>query len=267
MLELYHDWDSLCSYKVRVCLAEKGLDWMERLVALGRFENLQPKYLSLNPNGVVPTLVHDGNVILESSMINEYLDEVFPDLPLKPDDAVARARMRVWVKYQDDVVHHAVRPATFQLMLKLRVKRMAPGEIDELMANHPMPERAHAYRTWATGEVDYDAVQGSIDKFNEILDRMGASLAERTWLAGDSFSLADVAMVPFVDRVEHLQLAHVWEGRSAIQDWIRRVKERPSYAEGAPLEEFRLPRPEDVTVAQFQPWTSAIQRTRHRHTK
>ena len=60
MLELYHDWDSLCSYKVRVCLAEKGLDGMERLVALGRFENLQPKYLSLNPNGVGPTLVHDG---------------------------------------------------------------------------------------------------------------------------------------------------------------------------------------------------------------
>lgn len=252
MLELYHDWDSLCSYKVRVCLAEKDLDYAERLVSLARFENLQPGYLALNPNGVVPTLVHDGKVILESSMINEYLDDVFPDLSLRPADPVERAKMRIWVKYEDDVVHHAVRPATFQLMLKLRVKRLAPGEIEDLMASHPMPERAHAYRSWATGEVDYDAVQGSIDKFNEILARMEKSLTETAWLASDSFSLADAAMMPFVDRVEHLRLAHLWDGWPAVRDWIDRVKARPSYSAGAPLDEFRLPTPEDVSVARFQ---------------
>jgi glutathione S-transferase len=249
MLELYHDWDSLCSFKVRVCLAEKGLDWVERRVALDKFDNLRPGYLALNPNGVVPTLVHEGAVIIESSMINEYLDEVFPDTPLKPADPVRRADMRVWVKYEDDVVHHAVRPATFHLMLKLRVKRMAPGEIEALMANHPMPERAHAYREWATGDVDVDAVQGAIAKFNEILTRMERALAGGPWLCGDDFSLADVAMMPFVDRLEHLRMAALWRDRPVARDSVERVKARPSYTPSTPPEDFRLPRPEDEAIA------------------
>ena len=109
MLELYHDSDSIMSFKVRFCLAEKGLEWQEHRIVLGRFENLTPEYLEINPGGVVPSLVHDGNVILESSVINEYLDEVFPVPALKPESPIERARMRVWTKYQDDVIHHSVR--------------------------------------------------------------------------------------------------------------------------------------------------------------
>ena len=117
MLELYHDWDSLMSFKVRVCLSEKGLPWTSHLIQLTRFEHLNEKYLQLNPNGVVPTLVHDGESIIESSVINEYLDDAFPIPTLRPTDLLERSRVRSWVIYGDDVLHHCVRPATFELMI------------------------------------------------------------------------------------------------------------------------------------------------------
>ena len=79
MLELYHANHSTCSQKVRLCLAEKGLDFEGHLINLATKEQLDPEYLKLNPNGVVPSLVHDGVVIMDSSVICEYLDEVFPE--------------------------------------------------------------------------------------------------------------------------------------------------------------------------------------------
>jgi glutathione S-transferase len=85
MLELYHAGLTSCPKKVRHCLHEKGLHYQSRFVDLMRFEHHDPAYLALNPNGVVPTLVHDGAVVIESGVINEYLDEVFPDLPLRPE--------------------------------------------------------------------------------------------------------------------------------------------------------------------------------------
>src|SRR5690348_9759076 len=102
MLELYHAGLTSCSLKARLCLKEKGLAYVSRFVALQRFEQHRPDYLALNPNGVVPTLVHDGLAIYESSVINEYLDEVFPEPGLKPADAAGRARMRIWTKLADE---------------------------------------------------------------------------------------------------------------------------------------------------------------------
>ena len=81
MLELYHSPISTCSQKVRLVLAEKELPWTPREIHFTAREHLSEAYLQLNPNGVVPTLVHDGDPIVNSSVINEYLDDVFPLSP------------------------------------------------------------------------------------------------------------------------------------------------------------------------------------------
>src|SRR5215831_11636747 len=94
MLELYHAGLSSCSKRSRLCLREKGLAYRSHYLDLYTFEHRRPGYLALNPNGVVPTLVHDGKVVMETTVINEYLDEAFPDAPLRPADPWARARMR-----------------------------------------------------------------------------------------------------------------------------------------------------------------------------
>lgn len=157
-LVLYHYWDSVCSYKVRMCLEEKGLMWTGAHVDLLKFEHLRPDYLALNPNGVVPTLMHDGKVVQESSVINEYLDKVFPETTLVPRDAYWRARMRIWVKYEDDVIHPSVRPGTFNLMIKSVVSRMSDRDLAAFVAAHPKPDVAADWVKAAREPVDRAAV-------------------------------------------------------------------------------------------------------------
>jgi glutathione S-transferase len=90
MLELYNAMQSTCSQKVRITLAEKGIDFVEHRLRLFKQDQLKPEYLKLNPNGVVPTLVHDGVPVIDSSVIMEYLDEVFPQMCLTPQEAAGR---------------------------------------------------------------------------------------------------------------------------------------------------------------------------------
>ena len=85
MLELYHSVNSVCAQKVRIALAEKGLSYAEHLMTLGG-DQFDPAYMKLNPNAVVPTLIHDGQPIVESSVILYYLDEAFPERQLMPTD-------------------------------------------------------------------------------------------------------------------------------------------------------------------------------------
>lgn len=240
---LYHEWDSVCSFKVRLCLAEKGLAWESHRVDLFNFENLRPGYLALNPNGVVPTLVVDGRPIVESSVINEYLDERFSDPPLMPRAPEARAEVRNWVKLQDDVLYHAQRPASFQLIVKPMLRRYSKEQIEELVGRHPVPERARHFVEWATGPLDRAVVADARQRCAQVIARIAKPLAERLWLAGASYSLADIAMAPFVERLTRLRFDTLWTDFPAVADWAGRLLARPAVAAAmAPLE-FLMPGP------------------------
>ncbi|MGH8758646.1 MAG: glutathione S-transferase family protein [Burkholderiales bacterium] len=246
---LHHDWDSIQSIKVRFCLLEKQLPYQSRIVSLQRFENLAPAYLALNPAGLVPTLVHGADVITESSIINEYADEVGAGLSLMPASPSARARVRMWARYEDEVMHPAVRPPTFHLMIKQRYTAMTQEELAALVASHPLPNRAQAYRTMATGPIDYDAIINSVAVFKEILQRMERALERNTWLACDTFSLADVAAAAFADRVASFGMAFLWTPLPRVQDWVQRLQSRPAWRAAVPPVGKRLPRP-DVNALQ-----------------
>jgi glutathione S-transferase len=243
MLELYHYWDSVCSFKVRMCLAEKGLNWESRYVDILAFEQTRPDYLKLNPNAVVPTLVHDGRPVIESTVINEYLDEVFPDMSLRPADPHARARMRVWVKYEDDLIYPAIRIPSFNLMLRSILTQRTDAEIDRMMATHPDPKRAENYKKTARAPVDRAAVAEATQKLAVALDRLEATLADGPWLVGAQFTLADIALAPMMDRLEFLAMAGLWDGRPRVRDWVARLKARPSYKAAEPPAEHRVPGP------------------------
>ena len=106
MLELYHNDMSVCAQKVRIVLAEKKLDWKDHHLNLFKGETRTDKYKKLNPNGVVPTLVTEsGEIIIESTVITEYLDEAFFPPPLKPKTPHLIATMRLWTKQLDEGVH------------------------------------------------------------------------------------------------------------------------------------------------------------------
>jgi glutathione S-transferase len=94
MMILHHGWRSSASRRVRLCLEEKGLGYESHHVDMARMEHHSPEYLKINPNGVIPTLIHDGKPLHESGTICEYLDESFPDPPLRPEAPYERAEMR-----------------------------------------------------------------------------------------------------------------------------------------------------------------------------
>src|SRR5437762_13666413 len=108
MLVLHHAWRSSASRRVRLCLEEKGLAYESHVVDMANMEHHSPEYLKINPNGVVPALIHDGKPLYESGTICEYVDEVFPDPPLRPADAYDRATMRNWIRHVDDRIHNLI---------------------------------------------------------------------------------------------------------------------------------------------------------------
>ena len=108
MLTLYHGLASTCSKKVRLTLFEKDIPFESRIINLQKFEQHSPEYLAVNPNGVVPAIVHDGRPVIESSVIIDYLDDVFPAPALRPADPHDRATMRIWIKWSDEHAYKAV---------------------------------------------------------------------------------------------------------------------------------------------------------------
>jgi glutathione S-transferase len=244
MLELYHDWSSFCSIKVRLCLAEKNLPWESRFIDLMKLEQLKPEYLKLNPNAVVPTLVHDGRAIWESSFINEYLDETFPEVSLVPKDAWSKARMRFWVKFEDDVLHPVIRPASFNLMIRRAISALPADFVNERLANHPNPSRAADFKAAAGKPADTNAIEEASVRIKQSIDRLDRGLSQNLWLAGETYSLADVAAAPFIDRLEELNFVGFWDGKPALQDWIARIKARPAYQQSIPQTAQRLPKPD-----------------------
>ena len=143
MLKLYHNDMSSCAQKVRITLAEKGLPWEGFHLSLRKGEARTEEYKKLNPNGVVPTLItENGTVIIESTVILEYLDDAYPDIPLKPDDPIARARMRLWTKKLDEGIH--VNLATVSNAVAFRYQHIEGRSQEELQAYFngiPDPER------------------------------------------------------------------------------------------------------------------------------
>jgi glutathione S-transferase len=107
MIDLYHHGSSVCAAKVRFALAEKGIQWNGHYIDILKGDQFDPAYMALNGKAVVPTLVHDGKVIIESTVICEYLDDAFPNRSLRPSSAYDVARMRLWSKAVDEDIHPA----------------------------------------------------------------------------------------------------------------------------------------------------------------
>jgi len=229
MIELYHHGTSVCAAKPRIALAEKELPWVSRYVDILKDEHFAPEYLKLNPKGVVPTLVHDGRVIRESTLIGEYLDEVFPDPPLKPPDPWDRVQMRLWTKRLDEELHAACGIVTFAISHRHAVLAN-PKELVEAYINKAGPgERERRRRKLQRGIEDPEA-KAALRVYDRFLEDMNAALENQPWLAGKFFSLAEVGVVPYINRLDMLQLSGLWAGRRPhLERWFERVKARPSF--------------------------------------
>ena len=230
-LKLYHFNNSVCSQKVRLALAEKGLEWDEQLVDLFKLEQYEPDYVKLNPKGVVPTLVHDGHPVIESTLICEYLDDVFPDPPLLPADPAARAAMRVWTKAVDEGLHEGVTAISFSAMFRERMKAMSDEVRARRYRNIGDPVRRDRDRTVFKHGVDSPHVFNAIAAYETLFGKLDKALADgREWIMGESLTLAEINLAPYAARLEYLDLLGVWIAeRPAVGAWWGRLKARPVY--------------------------------------
>lgn len=179
---------------MRIALAEKQIAWEPIFVNLRADESKRPEYLALNPNGSVPTLVDGETVVYDSTVINEYLEDRFPDPPLLGRDPERRARIRMW---EDDADNNFGRPAEMIFIHQKGWRRFTEEEL-------------HAFRA----------------RIREHLERLEKHLEGKTFLAGD-FSLADIAHAPRIIMLEDLGVEVPGSHRN-LRAYIKRLRLRPS---------------------------------------
>jgi glutathione S-transferase len=248
-LLLYHAMHSTCSQKVRMVLHEKALAFDEMRIDLGKKEQLKPDYLALNPNAVVPTLVDEGIPIIESSVICEYLDEKYPHNPLVPHDILERARMRAWTHYIEEVAVGAIRVPSFNRAFLYRFDKLDQEQFESEEIG-PRPVRRELFQRMGSPKgFSKQEIDRSLEQLTETCRRMDASIAKNgPWLMGEQFTLADVLVMPSIDRMADLGLSHVWEDKYPnVAAWYERLKARPAfqatYGPGSRVSEFLQFRP------------------------
>ena len=227
-MKLYHAPISTCSQKVRLALAEKGLDYDSEFIDLQKGEQFAADYLAKNPAGVVPTLEDQGNVLIESTLINEYLEDAYPRPALAPAAPAARHLMRLWCKRVDEL-HGACGIQTYAIGIRPGLLKRDPAEVDALVEAIPDPGRRAIRRSVVDHGVQAPEFTGAFTAHLKTFALAEQALTGTPWLAGEEFSLADVALLPYVLRVDHLALNSLLEDRPALTGWYRRMQDRPSY--------------------------------------
>ena len=227
ILKLYHNDKSTCSQKVRICLAELDLDWTNKHVNILKGEHLSPEYLKINPNGVVPALLHNEDIIIESTVICEYLSEVYPEQSnLTLNDPVKRAEMRAWLRYIDEVPSQAIRVPTYNKLASI-FKDMSHEEF--LAYADRMPLRKHFFlRFGQSGFNDFET-NAAMEQLQQTIERMEKKLKAGPWLIGELYTIADICLVPVFVRLEDLGMATLWQEKKAVSAWFQRTTDRPAF--------------------------------------
>jgi glutathione S-transferase len=233
VLELYHHGSSACAAKVRFALAEKQLEWTGHYLDLLRGEQFSADFLAINPKAVVPVLIHDGEIIRESTVICEYLEETFSARPIYPDAPRLRAKVRIWTKAVDEELHPACSAITYIVSHRHTILRNGVGSFDDflkLAGTEGLSARALKWQ-WVQHGLDAPGAVDKIRLYDGYLHKMEEALADSLWLVGTTFSMADIAMAPYVNRLYALSLEGLWRnGRlPRVEHWFERLKERPTF--------------------------------------
>jgi glutathione S-transferase len=233
LLTLYHHNLSVCSQKIRLQLEEKKIPWRGHFVDLLRGDHLTPQFLRLNPRALVPALVHDDVVVIESTVILEYIEDVFPVPSLRPSAPALRAQMRVLTKLPDDGLHAACGTISFAAAFARQLAEgMDPDELERRLAKMPDPERADRQRTLINEGFGAPFLRQAVGVYERAFDEMNTALGKSggPYLLGAQFTLADLALVPYVERLRRLGLGGLWEmARPYVTRWFAVVRERPSF--------------------------------------
>jgi glutathione S-transferase len=237
---LYNAPQSTCSQRVRFVLHAKGLPFEEHKLNLLEGDQLKPEYLRLNPNAVVPTIVHDGVPVTDSSVIIEYLDEAFPTIaPMRPKALTALARMRSMMRFIDEMPAAAIRVPTFNIAFLPRFQKMSEAEFAAFAESKPL-RKEFMLAMGQTGfpKKDMDEAMGRLERTIERME-LWIAASGGPWLMGSELTLADISLMPSLIRLEDLNLDSLWKASPAITRWLAMIKMqapfKPTYYHGSLL--------------------------------
>jgi glutathione S-transferase len=226
--KLYNAPQSTCSQRVRFVLNTKQLPYDEVRLNLLAGDQLKPDYLKLNPNGVVPTLDHDGSIIIDSTVITEYLDEVEPEESFTPEDPVKRAHMRTLMHFIDEMPAAAVRVPTFNLAFLPNFQKMSREDFIAMAESKPL-RREFMMTMGQTGfpKAEMDA---ALARLRRAWERMEAEIEASggPWLLGKDITLADVAVMPALVRMDDLDMAN-WQDLPRVVTWFDNIRAQPAF--------------------------------------
>lgn len=227
-LKLYHAEPAANSLKALIALKEKGLEFESIYVDLHKFEQHEPWFLDINPEGQVPVLDHDGAIITHTTVINEYLEDAFPDTPaLRPADALGKARMRFWNKFVDEQVMNHVSTWGWHFIVTPTARALDADEFERMMARIPKEDQREKWRTARTGFSE-EALAYAKRNVIRAVDKVEAQLELTQWLAGNAYSFADINLFSMLG----ISLERLFPDMGnrdrcpRLLDWAGRVRER-----------------------------------------
>lgn len=229
-LTLYNAPQSTCSQRVRFALHAKGLAFEEHKLDLFSGDQLRPEYLAINPNGVVPSLVEDGRAVIDSAVILEYLEDTRPEVaPMRPADPFRIAEMRAMMRFIDEVPTPAIRVPSYNLAFLPHFQSMTEAEFEALCDSKPL-RREFLRKMGRTGfpQSDMDEAMGRLRRGVErMAGWLGASGGP--WVMGADLSLADLAIMPVIVRMDDINLGHLWDDLPGIAAWFEAIRVRPEF--------------------------------------
>lgn len=229
--KLYNAPQSTCSQRVRFVLNAKKIPFSEEKLDLLAGDQLKPDYLAINPNGVVPTLDHDGAIVVDSSVIIEYLDEIAREpLDFTPHDPVLRAKMRSLMHFMDEMPAPAVRVPTFNLAFLPRFAAMSEDDFVAFANSKPL-RREFMLAMGRKGFPQKD-MDEALARLRRTYERMDAEIAKSggPWLLGKDISLADVMAMPALVRMADLGQDTAWQDLPRVQRWFEAIRAHPAFA-------------------------------------
>lgn len=229
-LVLYNAPQSTCSQRVRFVLHAKGLPFEEHKLDLFSGDQLKADYLAINPNGVVPTLVDGGRPVVDSAVIIEYLNDIHPEpMPLAPAAPIDVARMRSLMRFIDEVPTPAIRIPSYNLAFLPHFQAMGEDEFVALAESKPL-RKEFLLKMGRTG-FPAEEVDQALDRLGRGLRRMQDVLRDSggPWLMGGRITLADIAIMPIIVRMDDIDLGGMWNDKPEIARWFEHIRAEPAF--------------------------------------
>jgi glutathione S-transferase/GST-like protein len=229
MLTLYHWEPNANSGKPMLTLAEKGVEYQSHYLDLLKFDQHQPEYLKVNPDGTIPALVHDGRVLTESTPMMEYIDEQFDGPPLRPADPAERWRMRWWMRFFDSYFAPSLSMIGWSVFVGPAARQRDPQELRAAIDRIPLESRRVAWRKALFNEFTAAELAESRRRVAFAVGVLERHLTGHTWIAGETYSLGDINGFNLGYALPLSQPDRCNDERTPrIMEWLRRIYERPA---------------------------------------